>query len=62
VALKEYDNGQCDVRRIVRAIYERVDDGWCDDGEDPEDVVALWIRNKRFVNRKGYQLVAPREV
>jgi hypothetical protein len=62
VALKEYDNGQRDLRRIVRAIYERVDTRWCDDGEDPEDVVALWIRYKRFVNRKGHQLVAPREV
>ena len=62
VALEEYGNGQRDLRRIVRAIYERVDTGWCGDGEDPENVVARWICHKHFINRNGHQLVAPRQV
>lgn len=62
VALEQYQSGQFDLRVIVRAIYERFDIEWCADGEDPEDVVAAWIRHRYFVNRNGHQLVAPIQV
>jgi hypothetical protein len=61
VALEEYDSGQRDLRRIVRAIHDRVDAGWCNSGEDAGNVVAYWILHKRVTDRNGHQLVASRQ-
>ena len=55
--MSEYENGQTDVRGIVRALYEVMGSEWCVDGVDPETLVASWIRHRKHVTLEGHTLI-----